>query len=56
MYITVSKSNLVKTLSHLYRIVEKKSTIPGLSNVKIEISKPTIKSKKRRKKINNIKK
>ncbi len=36
MYITVSKSNLVKTLSHLYRIVEKKSTIPVLSNVKIE--------------------
>ena len=36
MYITVSKANLVKTLSHLYRIVEKKSNIPLLSNVKIE--------------------
>lgn len=36
MYITVSKSNLVKTLSHLYRIVERKSTIPVLSNVKID--------------------
>ena len=30
--------------------------IANIHNVKIEISKPTIKSKKRRKKINNIKK
>ena len=36
MYITIEKSNLSKTLSHLYRIVEKKSTIPVLSNIKIE--------------------
>ncbi len=36
MYITIEKSNLSKTLSHLYRIVEKKSTIPVLSNIKID--------------------
>ncbi len=36
MYITISKANLAKTLSHLHRIVEKKSTIPVLSNIKIE--------------------
>ncbi len=36
MYITIEKANLSKTLSHLYRIVEKKSTIPVLSNIKIE--------------------
>ena len=30
MYITIEKANLSKTLSHLYRIVEKKSTIPVL--------------------------
>ena len=36
MRITIAKSDLVKTLSHLYRIVEKKSTIPVLSNIKME--------------------
>ncbi len=39
MHITVSKTNLVKTISHLYRIVEKKSTIAILSNMKIEADK-----------------
>ncbi len=36
MDIIISKSDLVKTLSHLYRVVEKKSPMPVLSNVKIE--------------------
>ena len=36
MQFVISKAILAKTLSHLYRIVEKKSTIPVLSNIKIE--------------------
>jgi DNA polymerase-3 subunit beta len=39
MQLIMSKANLAKALSHLYRIVEKKSTIPVLSNVKVEADK-----------------
>ena len=39
MQIKIEKSKLTKTLSHLYRIVERKSTIPVLSNIKIEAGK-----------------
>ncbi|MCL2439243.1 MAG: DNA polymerase III subunit beta [Alphaproteobacteria bacterium] len=39
MQITIEKSNLLKTLSHLYRIVERKSTVPVLSNIKVEAAK-----------------
>jgi DNA polymerase-3 subunit beta len=39
MHITIEKAALSRTLSHLHRIVEKKSTIPVLSNVKIEAGK-----------------
>ncbi|MDR2098559.1 MAG: DNA polymerase III subunit beta [Rickettsiales bacterium] len=39
MQITIEKSAIAKTLSHLYRIVEKKSTIPVLSNIKVEAGK-----------------
>jgi len=39
MHITIEKPVFVKALSHLYRIVEKKSTIAVLSNVKLEAGK-----------------
>ncbi|MDR1008652.1 MAG: DNA polymerase III subunit beta [Rickettsiales bacterium] len=39
MQISIAKAQLVKTLSHLYRIVEKKSTVPVLSNIKVEAAK-----------------
>ena len=39
MQITIEKSALVKTLSHLHRIVEKKAAIPVLSNIKLEADK-----------------
>ena len=39
MQLTIAKASLAKTLSHLHRVVEKKSTIPVLSNIKIEAGK-----------------
>ena len=39
MRLAIEKSAFVKVLSHLYRIVEKKSTIAVLSNVKMEADK-----------------
>ena len=39
MQITIEKAALARTLSHLHRIVEKKSTIPVLSNIKVEAGK-----------------
>lgn len=36
MRFTIERANLLKTLSHVQSIVEKRNTIPALSNVKIE--------------------
>ena len=36
MRFTIERAKLLKTLSHVQSIVEKRNTIPVLSNVKIE--------------------
>ena len=36
MKISIEKNNIFKTLSHVQSIVEKKNTIPVLSNILIE--------------------
>ena len=42
MKISVEKNNIFKSLSHVQNIVEKKNTIPVLSNILIEAKKNTL--------------
>ena len=44
MEVTVNRDALLKSLGHAYGIVEKKTTLPILSNVLIEVKNSKIKS------------